>query len=357
MLRVHILTEGFVSPNGRAFLFPLIVHRRALTDVGIRWRMFHTVEDALYDCDVLIVESKYHQFGWIADTGGILAKFASFKERIDRVLYFDVDDSTGLIHPEVLPFVDAYCKAQLLKDRRLYLRPMYGNRIFADYYHRKYGVTDSAPVYSQPVADPALLDKLCLSWNSGLADYSLFGPSRTAMYQRVPFHPLLCFPRRFVAPSVARENDLSCRMRIQYSRASVAHQRRLITQRLAYRSPTGKVSRGRYFRELAQSKIVVSPFGFGEITLKDFEVFLTGGLLLKPDMSRLETWPDLFRAGHTIVVHDWDLENLEEVIDTVLENYSEYKEIAEAGQETYRRYIDDKMGTEAFVCRFAEIAA
>ena len=30
MTTVHILSPGFTTPNGAAFLFPLIVHRRAI---------------------------------------------------------------------------------------------------------------------------------------------------------------------------------------------------------------------------------------------------------------------------------------------------------------------------------------
>ena len=37
-MTVHVLSEGFVTPNGRAFAFPLIVHRGALAEAGIRRR-------------------------------------------------------------------------------------------------------------------------------------------------------------------------------------------------------------------------------------------------------------------------------------------------------------------------------
>ena len=39
---------------------------------------------------------------------------------------------------------------------------------------------------------------------------------------------------------------------------------------------------------------MVSPFGFGEITLKDFETFLSGSVLVKPNMSHMETYPNFY---------------------------------------------------------------
>jgi hypothetical protein len=113
--------------------------------------------------------------------------------------------------------------------------------------------------------------------------------------------------------------------------------------------PTDKLSRGAYLHELRNSKVIVSPFGLGEITLKDFEVFLTGGLLLKPDMSHLETWPDFFQSGKTMVSHTWGLADLPAVLQHSLENYDALLHIAETGQRTYRSHTSDVGAAELFV--------
>jgi hypothetical protein len=76
---------------------------------------------------------------------------------------------------------------------------------------------------------------------------------------------------------------------------------------------------------------VVSPFGFGEITLKDFEVFLTGGLLLKPDMSHMQTWPDVFRAGETMAAHAWDLSDFEDTVARTAACYDEFRLLPKPG--------------------------
>ena len=51
---------------------------------------------------------------------------------------------------------------------------------------------------------------------------------------------------------------------------------------------------------------MLSPFGWGELCLRDYEAVLGGALLLKPDMSHLETWPDVFVPHDTYAPFDWD---------------------------------------------------
>ena len=348
-MRVNILTPGCTTPNGAAFLFPILRYRRALAARGTDVRLVGEAARAR-DCDVTIVDSKFHRARWERETPAVVSEFESLKRRTSRLLYFDTTDSTAGVQVEILPVVDGYFKNQLLRDRRLYLKPIYGARIYADYYHRALGVADAAPEYSTPVPDPALLSKLQLSWNSGLADYSPLGPARMAVYRRMPLPVLLRFPAAAASPSRPRPNPVSCRFGAAYSRQSVAWQRLAIRKMLGPRVATDKLPRFAYFRELAASRIAVSPFGFGEITLKDFEVFLTGGLLLKPDMSHLETWPDFFRANETMIAHRWDLSDLEARIDEALADEPRRRAIAGEGQSRYLR----ELGTPDAEARFAE---
>lgn len=336
---IQVLTPGFTSPNGRAFLFPFLVWKAQLRHAGIEVRLVGSL-DALRDSDVIVVDSKFHRDLWETDIERIYADFATCRARTQCLIYSDTTDSSGWLQTELLPVVDRYWKFQLLKDRSQYLRPMYGHRIYADYYHQTKGVIDATPEWSSAVQDPALLEKVAVSWNSGLADYSLYGPYRMAAYMRLPLSGLLRFPSgAFVAPARRRKTPVSCRFGVSYPRESVAWQRKAIRTLLKDRLPTNKLSRRDYFAELADSQVIVSPFGFGEITLKDFEVFLTGGVLIKPDMSHLETWPNLFRGGETMLTHSWDLQDLPEVIDAALANYGDMRLIAEAGQDVYRRHI------------------
>lgn len=352
MLTVHILTKGFASPNGIAFLFPLHVHRRRLAEIGVRFRCFTRHSTEVTDCDALIVDSRFYSHRWAHDESAALEELAAFAERVSAVLYFDISDSTGWLQTQVLPFVSRYYKAQLLKDRESYGRPFYGNRIYADYYHRKFGVVDEDPVTGKLVTGSEDLAKLRVSWNSGLADYSLWGPTVMGLRWRLPFDALLRFPRRFAPVDRPRPVPFSCRFGTGYARATVAYQRRRIREILGERVATGKLSRRAYLAEMRDCRAVISPFGFGEITLKDFEVLLAGALLFKPDMSHMETWPDLFRDGETMIAHRWDLSDLDATLGAILADDTRRQAIAERGQNAYRHHIASEAGYQDFCLRF-----
>lgn len=338
--RLEILTEGFKSPNGRAFLAPLVIHSDALASSGLHVRLRQSV-DAVQDADIAIVDSKYWRNDWGRTEHRIWEHVGQLRRRAKWLVFADTGDSAGWVQAKILPHVDAYWKGQVLRDRRAYMRPLYAHRLYTDYYHRTNGVTDDRPEWSSPVADAEDLNKLRLGWSSALGNYSWLGPYSMALYDRLPIAALLGPPRHFVPPEAARPIALHCRMGLQYPRASIGWQRQQIARRLVGRIATDKVSRRRYLRELALSRVVVSPFGFGEITLKDFEVLLTGGLLLKPDMSHMETWPDLFSAGQTIAVHSWDLNDFDEVVERVLGTYADHIAWAAEGQRRYRDYLYD----------------
>ena len=62
-------------------------------------------------------------------------------------------------------------------------------------------------------------------------------------------------------------------MGLKYSKESIAFQRKKIYQIIKDKSLFKRVSKYRYYSELKHSKFLISPFGYGEINLKDFESF------------------------------------------------------------------------------------
>lgn len=346
-MRVHVLTEGFGSPNGRAFLFPLVCWSDALREVGMEIRFFFKETAELTDADILIIDSKFHRLQWAEFEKELLGRYAGWKETCS-VVFYDNSDSAGWLLHQVLPVVDGYFKNQLLRDTSMYSMPLYGRRFHSDYYYRKYGIEDEIPELAEPVTDPGLLDKLRIGWNSGLANYSLTGPLRMATYSYMPLRVLLRFPKPVMQASSQRTNEFSCRFGTDYSQRGVAWQREMIREKFGSGIRTDKISRIQYFRELCNSKVVMSPFGLGEITLKDFEVFLTGGLLLKPDMSHLNTWPDFYQDNETCIQHSLDLDDMKQKLKEYLTHDSERVEIAAGGQSFYLEHTIGPHAEERF---------
>lgn len=350
--RVHVLSEPFTNQNTRAFLFPILRYRRALADAGISLRIFYELAPELTDCDVLAINNKWLTPMFATEPRRAVDFVGELAQRAARLIYFDRSSTAGSLEPGVLPLVDAYYKTSLFRDRELYARPLYCGRLFSDHYHRKYGVTDADPAPSTVLDDPALADRLALSWNTALADYSVLGPRLSALYGRLPLQAFLTGPRRITSPSRPRPIAVSCRMTLTYIHDSIGFQRRRMAEALKAHRRTERVSKPAYFRELRRSQIVASPFGTSEINYKDFEVFITGGALLKPDMSHLETWPDLYEPGTTYAAHGWDLDDLEEVIDGLLADPVRRIGIAEAAQQRYRDHVCGDAARDRFVQHF-----
>ncbi|MEC9293067.1 MAG: glycosyltransferase [Chloroflexota bacterium] len=357
---INILTPGFTTSNGSAFLFPLVVHKKILRDAQFDIRFVTRSTIGLTECDVLMIDSKEFRKDWDGKRRSqTLELISSYGDSNSRVIWCDTTDSTGTIQSSVIPFVEKYLKSQLLKNKIRYTNQMYGDRIFSHYYNKTAGIEDwiksDINTEQNPLISTADTAKLVTSWNSGLADYSTYGPWKIGLYRRLGLSLFLRYPKPITRPIRDRPNDLSARFGITYSRASIRYQREQIRKLLSNRLDTNKLTRRSYMKELSQTKIILSPFGWGEITLKDFEVFLTGGMLLKPSMKHMETWPNFYTDGVTYRSHDWDLDDLQEKIDWALDNNKELQTIAAEGQERYLRYTSGTNAAEMFVKHFTNI--
>lgn len=103
-----------------------------------------------------------------------------------------------------------------------------------------------------------------------------------------------------------------------------------------------------YHEAMRQSKICISPYGDGEICWRDFEAIISGAILVKNDMSHLETWPDVYKPMETYIPVKLDFSDLEEVICGVINNYSKYKYITRNAYKVLKESFDN----EVFARRF-----
>ena len=105
---------------------------------------------------------------------------------------------------------------------------------------------------------------------------------------------------------------------------------------------TNKLNRKLYFEEMKNSKLVISPFGLGEITLRDFEVFLCGAALIKPKMDHMDTWPNFYDPS-LIFEYSWDLSDLDAIIDDLRHRDTEILEKATASQRNYLKFTSGEL--------------
>jgi len=70
-------------------------------------------------------------------------------------------------------------------------------------------------------------------------------------------------------------------------------------------------------------------------------------LLLKPDLSHLDTWPNIFNKD-TVVQYKWDLSDLSEWVEKIINNYDDYINFAIRLQDQYKLYSYGKSGQDKF---------
>lgn len=271
------------------------------------------------------------------------------RDKYERLVYFHDDAGGGIPRLQILPYVDLFYSKALFKDRSLYGLPLHGKELFSDYYHRNYGVCD--PDWEdRPVETRSdQLAKLRLSWNIGIGDYPR-GKQRqragVAAARLMGGKAAKWFYSRKKAPRdpvAANRGIFNVHARFGYpARESIAFQRRLIMSRIegSRNFLTGNVPQGQFNFEAAHSKIILSPYGWGELCLRDFEAVRNGALLMKPAMEHLETWPDIFREYETYVPIGWDAADLPDKADFYLANEYERKRMARAAWECYRTQLD-----------------
>lgn len=79
-----------------------------------------------------------------------------------------------------------------------------------------------------------------------------------------------------------------------------------------------------YTREMLRSKCVLCPWGWGESTHRDYEAWMLGAVVVKPNTDYVESWPDVYRAGETYIECAPDFSDAHEKIAHITEHFDEY---------------------------------
>jgi len=244
-------------------------------------------------------------------------------------------------------------------ERHLYAERFYDDRYYTDYYHRL-GVVEGGGRKSQrQPAQPEELHKLAVSWNLGLGDYRTF--AKWGRRLRI-FWPWASYRVKATPVGADRDIDVSYRASSRYNVAAVSFQRQETRRQLMKLAADGeysvvcggKIPYRQYREEMGRTLIVPSPFGLGEVCYRDFECFLAGATLFKPDMSHLETWPNYYEDGITYVSHAWDFSDFQSKLTELLDCPAMRQRIAQAGQDRYLNSLSP-VGGEAFAKHFAAL--
>ncbi|PIE07388.1 MAG: hypothetical protein CSA74_08395 [Rhodobacterales bacterium] len=233
-----------------------------------------------------------------------------------RVVYLDWFAPTDLRFAAMLgAHVDLYVKKHLLRDRSHYGQETFGDTNLMDYYGRRAGLDHEPVRFAIP---EGFFDKLMVGPSFATADFIL---------------PTL---DRATLPAGDRPIDLHARIAVggtpwyQFMRGECDAAARALKQGpegLNVVTGTG-IRHDQFLAELRSSKVCFSAFGYGEVCWRDYEAIQNGAVLLKQDMSHMETRPDVFVPGETYVPVRWDLADFEDKVRALVADPKRCAEIA-----------------------------
>ncbi|HKK22489.1 MAG TPA: glycosyltransferase [Pseudohaliea sp.] len=221
------------------------------------------------------------------------------------------------------PHVRFYLKKSLFRDRRQHARTFRGDTNLEAYYGDLFGLRFDPVDWGVP---GTLLPKLRLSPNFLTAPQFIgaFRPGASPPQEGRNLDMQLRLGRRGSPRYAAMRGDALDRAR-GIAGLSV--------------SPEGKIGYAAYMDEMRAARLCFSPFGYGELCWRDIEGFLTGSVVIKPDMGHLETLPELYEPGVTYLPCRWDHADLEEVVRGALADPDLRRRLAETAHARCADYL------------------
>lgn len=86
-----------------------------------------------------------------------------------------------------------------------------------------------------------------------------------------------------------------------------------------------RYSQQEYYERMVSCKVILAPFGYGEMAPRDLESAMFGSVLLKPNMSHLQSIPNIYVENETYIPCKWDYSDIYEKVEYILTNYDELR--------------------------------
>ncbi|WP_337286869.1 glycosyltransferase [Candidatus Methylomirabilis sp.] len=350
-----IAGNGFPQYQAQTLMFPLLKYKRELKQkydftfevAEIHRDMdptdLHVMARTISSYDAVFVQGRPFKVHGEPFTREYILEFLNAISATK--VFFDDGDSSCHLDEKVMEKVDVYLKRQVLKERSDYGTSHLERTPWSDCFVRLYDY--HGPIMQSPAVSDSDVDKLHLGWNIGLGRDT---------YQ-------LLMKRHWwgIFKDNGRSIDVHLRARIHgdfETRAWIHEHRKSMYDKVHELqvkhnvvSSDMRVPLAHYRKELQNSAIALSPFGWGEISRNDFEIIIAECLLMKPSLAHLRTEPNIFVEYETYVPLEWDLSDLQEKCEYYLSHPEERERIAKAAKRRYVEYYSNKL----FIRRFGEI--
>lgn len=309
----------------------------------------NAIEQACRNSHDIVLMAFHHSTSYLceiseSERADILKKI---KDKCNLLVWLDTADSTGTSMFDVMPYVDLYFKKQILKDRALYYKELYGSRLFCEFYHNLLGIEDAEILKKKyPLLQKEYEHKLRVSWNVALGDLYA-SPLQMIM------HPFSITRPKFRKPNEHRTLDVQYRGNgytpvLGYPRS---HSTQLLSEidGISVSDTSKRIPKKEYVEEGRSARCILSPFGWGEICGRDFEAMVYGACMIKQSMEDIETFPDLYKPMETYVPLKWDFSDFNDIMLNARSDA--YQKIAAKAQEEYEFFFT-KEGQQNFAEHF-----
>ena len=340
MPKIIIFANNFRFQNVQSFIIPFIKFNDFFYKNNLYFKFKELNLDIKDSNDIFFLESKEAILFSRKKKIKIIDLIKNLSKRTEKLVFFDTSDSTEIELPEIIPYVHKYCKAQVLKNKKNYKKKFYGGRIFTDFVFKNFGVNDIKPRFSKKLSDNEI-KKICIFWNSSINNFSFDRIFTSYLYRFFKKKTFLKLPSKGFNPLRKRKKFISLNFNINYSRDTIAWHRKK-TLNLTRSETLNKKNFFLYFYDLLNTKYVLSPFGWGEINYRDYESFLSGSVLIKPNMDHVDTWPNYYLKKKFYIDYDWSCNDFLEILGDLEMNYPKYVNYAKDAQKFYLETLNHK---------------
>lgn len=332
-MKINIIVGNLKYFNSYAFIYPIYQSLNLIND-SVDLKIDYSIDNENYD--LIFIDSKffYEEFHK-SNTQYIFGILEKLKKKCKQLIYCD-NEASLFINNQIYKYVDFYLKSKLPSDKNYYNFRYYGLRSYTDFYYKRFHVKDKNISYSEPISIEDQRKNI-LGWNNGICDYSLFSNLKRKIFSLTKFTKFL----KFNMKNNTKKINLSSRISQNYSRNTINFQRDFILKNFSKIANTERVNKRKYFNELSQSYSSLSPFGWGEICYRDFEIFYNSSMLIKPSMNHIRTWPDYYRHDDTYLGFNWDFSNFENILSKI-DNKEYCINVGKRGNNYFMKYFKEE---------------
>ena len=309
MFKVRIITNDFhtFEPYRRSFY--------ELAEHGIQ-----LVNHDSKDYDLTLIGHSVFQDKKLGSFEASLEKGMKFLSNIDGpYILVDGQDSHSVIGTyEVFVESDAICmlKHSLLKDRNLYNDEWVGGRYY-------WGKSEDYKISNQnykPKDFNKYSDRILLSGTNWIG------------VPNIQFSDYKQYPKYFDISGLFQHPHPECHeFDLKPSQDFYYNKHRDPVLDIIHKSPfmVAKLYKGNrldsnlYYQYISLCKVLLAPFGYGEMAPRDLESAQLGSILIKPNMQHVDTYPNIYVENETYIPCKHDYSDLEEKIEYAVLNFKE----------------------------------